>query len=387
MQIVADRFGGLPHAAHFLLKVRLRQQASYLVLIFVGHHLEQVTRYGLRQSGLARRHLRHECAILLGIAAILVLFEFADATFHQTERRCFRLAGLKNFFDGASVLVILASPQERLNIPFRFDTVEADRFFDGRRGDRNQTALICDAQQENIYRQMAGEQSFGESRGIHIDVATLARAGVNEVDDASGAIQNRAAANRIASWDFRRIDHRDGARWMRAAEIFGAGGAEQIEAQDQIGVAVADLGSGLNGTLAENNARNYSATFLSQTRLVERDHRKIFQPCGRGKQGVDGYDTRAADARRKNRIAVACRNPVSRLVRLSGWQLRHTLFAESGTGLDLHCDERRAVTHHAGVVFVARGLMDARFLAELGLDRMKAHAVRLAHAIAAALAD
>ena len=78
-------------------------------------------------------------------------------------------------------------------------------------------------------------------------------------------MQHRAAANRIAGWNFRCINHRHGARWMRAVEIFGAGGAKQIEAQHQIGIAVTDLGRGLNRTLAQNNARNYGATFLRQS--------------------------------------------------------------------------------------------------------------------------
>ena len=78
----------------------------------------------------------------------------------------------------------------------------------------------------------------------------------------NASMQNRAAADRIARRDLRCVYHRHGARWMRAAEIFSTTSAEQIEAQDQISVAVADFGSGFNGTLAENNTRNYGATFL-----------------------------------------------------------------------------------------------------------------------------
>src|SRR6185503_9008575 len=50
-------------------------------------------------------------------------------------------------------------------------------------------------------------------------------------------------------------------------------------------------------------------------------------------------------------------------------------------------DERRAVALQAGVIFVARRLVDLSLAAELGLDRLDAQAVRLRAAVAAALAD
>ena len=49
--------------------------------------------------------------------------------------------------------------------------------------------------------------------------------------------------------------------------------------------------------------------------------------------------------------------------------------------------ERRAVALEAGVVLVARGLVDLRLAAELGLDRLDRQAAGLLAAVAAALAD
>src|SRR5262245_30845064 len=50
-------------------------------------------------------------------------------------------------------------------------------------------------------------------------------------------------------------------------------------------------------------------------------------------------------------------------------------------------DERRAVAQQAGIIFVARRLVDLCLTAELGLDRLDAQAVRFGTAIAAALTD
>ena len=63
------------------------------------------------------------------------------------------------------------------------------------------------------------------------------------------------------------------------------------------------------------------------------------------------------------------------------------LRSQARAGLQVHGDERRAIAQRAGIILVAGRLMDARLRPELGLDRIQAHAVRLAHAIAAAFAD
>src|SRR5690606_3146869 len=51
-----------------------------------------------------------------------------------------------------------------------------------------------------------------------------------------------------------------------------------------------------------------------------------------------------------------------------------------------HRQEGRAEALHAGVVLVARGLVDAGLAAEFGLHRLHRHAVRLLAAVAAAFA-
>ena len=53
----------------------------------------------------------------------------------------------------------------------------------------------------------------------------------------------------------------------------------------------------------------------------------------------------------------------------------------------VHGDERRAEALHAGVVLVAARLVDGALAAQLGLQRLHRHAVRLHAAVAAALAD
>ena len=111
--------------------------------------------------------------------------------------------------------------------------------------------------------------------------------------------QRRLAADRVAGGDFGGVDDRDGARRMRALQVLGARRAQQIEAQQQVGIAVADLGRRLDGALAQDDARHHRAALLRQPGLVERDDGEAIDPRRRRQQRVDRDDAGAADARRR----------------------------------------------------------------------------------------
>ena len=144
---------------------------------------------------------------------------------------------------------------------------------DGTGGNGNEPALIGGAKEKYVHGQMAGKQTLRDAGGVDVNVAALVRAGVDQVDNARRPVQHHAAANHVASRNFGGVDYRDGARGMRTAEVVGVSRAKQVESQDQVGVAVADLGRSLNRPLAENDTGDHRAALLREPRLIERDDR------------------------------------------------------------------------------------------------------------------
>ena len=170
-------------------------------------------------------------------------------------------------------------------------------------------ALIGGAEEKYVHGQMAGKQALRNAGCVDVNVAALLRAVVDQVDNARRPVQHHAAANHVAGGNFGGVDYRDGARRMGTAQVVGVAGAKQVEPQDQVGVAVADLGGSLNGSFAENDTGDHGATLLREPRLIERDDRQIIQPGRRGQQRIDGNDTGAANSRREDRVAVTGREP------------------------------------------------------------------------------
>jgi hypothetical protein len=95
----------------------------------------------------------------------------------------------------------------------------------------------------------------------------------------------------------------------------------------------------------------------------------------------------AADAGRDDAVAVAGFGDLARRRNVGSGKFRQYALFQSGARFDLHGDERRAISKSAGIVLIARRLVDAHLLAALGCDRHQAHAIGLLHAIAAAFAD
>src|SRR5437868_15418793 len=98
---------------------------------------------------------------------------------------------------------------------------------------------------------MAREQAFGEAGGIDEDVAATIRISVDQVNGTGRSGCARRAAHDVGGGSLGGVDDGGGAIGVRALQVLGAGGAKQIEAQQQVGVAVSDLGRGLDRLFAE----------------------------------------------------------------------------------------------------------------------------------------
>ena len=132
---------------------------------------------------------------------------------------------------------------------------------------------------------------------------------------------------------------------------------------------------------------DYGSALLSHARLVERDGLQAVHPGGGCQQGVDRHHARATHTRHQDAIAVPGPHLRDGLGKAHCGKLRQGLATQPRSGLDLDRDEGRAIAPSARVVGVARRLVHPCLGAVLGVHRKQGHAIRLGHAVAAALAD
>ena len=139
------------------------------------------------------------------------------------------------------------------------------------------------------------------------------------------------------------------------------------------------------GVSAMRTCETTAPFFCARPVMSSTLHALAFEVRGHAEQRADRDHAGAADAGDQDAVglgvvgdardrAASGNSPASRLLRLA------QRAAFDG-------DEARAEALDAGVVLVARALVDRALAAELGLDRRDRHAVRLDAAVAAALAD
>ena len=165
-----------------------------------------------------------------------------------------------------------------------------------------------------------------------------------------------------------------------AGEMLGSGRRQHVEGEIEVGLSRSDLARGLSRLGQDLEVRDHRAPLLTQARLIEAQDLLPLESGGHRQDLVRGDDARSADSDHVDRSLSL---PVLRAGKLDLFELRKDPGLPSGDDLQ----KRRAVTLEAGVVLVARGLVHPGLSSEFGLYGMKAHAVRLRPAVAAALAD
>src|SRR5262249_40333243 len=109
---------------------------------------------------------------------------------------------------------------------------------------------------------------------------------------------------------------------------------------------------------------------------------------GHAEERAQRDDAGAADAGDEDAIGFAQRARHRQRQRREGILLgRGGGAVQPAEAAAMHRDEARAEALEAGIILVAIGLVDGALPAELGLDRLHRHAVRLLRAVAAPLAD
>ena len=142
--------------------------------------------------------------------------------------------------------------------------------------------------------------------------------------------------------------------------------AQQIESENQIGIGGVHLRGRFDGLLAQQQMRNHRATFLRRSGLIERGDGQAVNPGRGGEQRVDRHHAGSTDSRSDDAITIAGLHHLPRQRHIGRRKLGKRFLLQAGTRLDLHRDKRRAVAQRAGVVLIARRLMDADLLTELG---------------------
>ena len=183
-------------------------------------------------------------------------------------------------------------------------------------------------------------------------------------------------AGEVAGDGLVRVD--DGVRGagLQPGQRIGAGGDDEVAAQQQVGAAGAEAhGMQRLGRGADADMADHRAALLRHAGLVEHGDALAFEVRRHAQDGADGDDAGAADAGDQHAVGlVADRRQDGR-----GRQRRSRPSASAGllSALPLRSaaafdgDEARAEAVEAGEVLVAGRLVDGALAAELGLDRRR----------------
>src|SRR5205823_6091233 len=167
---------------------------------------------------------------------------------------------------------------------------------------------------------------------------------------------------------------------------FGAGGHDEVAADDQVRAAgVEPRRVQVLGPRGDAHVRRHRAVLLREPRHVQYRDSLRLEVRRHADDLADGDDAGAADPGDENPLRLIQRKKLGfgdgrKFV--TGGRSRFA-FPEPAA---LDGDEARAEALQAGVVLVARRLVDDALPAELGLERLDREAVRLDAAVAAALA-
>src|SRR5215471_7852577 len=182
------------------------------------------------------------------------------------------------------------------------------------------------------------------------------------------------------------VDHDLGGTGLDRAEHLLVARHHDVAAQDEIGPGGRDPdGVDVARILGDADVALHRATLLGEAGHVDHPDALALEMRRHADDGADRHDAGATDPGDDDAVGLADRRQrrlgKRRLVR--GY--RGALAFPELRAFDGH--EGRAKALEAGEVLVAARLIDGALAAELGLERLHRHAVRLHAAIAAALAD
>ncbi len=248
----------------------------------------------------------------------------------------------------------------------------------------DEAGLPGGAEHQHVGVDGVAEELFGEAGGVEDAEGVVAEAGAQREGEAVGGEVEAAVAGEVAGDDLVGVEDGAGAAAGHEAEGLGAGGGDEVAADQRVGLADGDADGGDGGGGLGDAAVDVDrAALLGEAGHLHLAGALALEVGGHGDQRADGDDAGAADAGDEDVVGAADRRERG---------LGDVGEDELGLLRLLHLgafegDEAGAEAVEAGEVLVAARLVDRALAAELGLERQDGDAVRLHAAVAAAFAD
>ena len=388
-----------------LLERAVGVQARHLVLVLVGHQLEQAgrRRAGEGQRGITAQRrfaftqLAHPRLETAGVSRVLVGGEVGHAAGQQRIQRLgLGRRGihrrLQQRLQGAFIGRGHAAQRKRQLVGLHRHAVQLDRALQRGQAHRNQPALPGIPHRQDVADDGVAQESLGQSlrlEGLHLlHAGRELQLGQQQVGLQAGV----GVLQRFGHRNLVRVDQHPRAAVAHRLQRLGRCGHHDVAGQHRVGLLGVDahLVQPL-GRVGQAHEAQHRAALLRKAHEVEHAGALAFQVRGHRDHRAHRHHAGAAHAGHQQVVRAGP------YMRRGLRQLRHLLHEALGAcagqrtgllaGLAIqHAHEAGAKALGAGIVLVAAALVDAPLAAQRCLVRQHRHAVALHRAIAAAFA-
>ena len=391
----------LKHGTDLGMEGGIRVQAGHLVLVLVGHQLEEVARHrlGQRQPGLASglvnpAHPIQHRLVALRIGGVLIVGQKQHPTTYQFVKRLAfdkrqHLPGVEQALKGRAIMRGTPAPLKGRLVVVHRHGVELDG--PQQRGLRQgYPALLPGIAQHHRVGINTVAQQLG---GGQVGAKSAQTSRTNRLCDGADTVLRRvlpvAVFDKLGCRHALGIDRHVGAPRAHAQHGLFGHGHDRVTPNHQIGLGSADPGgTNISLTGSDEHMAPGRAAFLRQPASVLRDDAAPLKVSCHTEQLPDGDHPGAAHAGHHNA-------PHAAFQRRQGWLgqgLQGVGRSASALGFflqlpPLNGDKTGAKPLGARVVLVAGALVDLALAAKLGLQGLHAQAVGLHAAVTTALAN
>ncbi|MCG3190125.1 MAG: hypothetical protein LKCHEGNO_02736 [Burkholderiaceae bacterium] len=391
------------------LEAAVGVKARHLVLVLVGHQLEQSSGHragewrcgGAGQLRLARLHAAHTLGVALRVGGVLVGAQVLDPARDQRLDRfvggCFGNNGRAVAQRAQPLRVAGGEPteREREQVVLHRDAVQLDGARQRGQAHRHQATLPGVAERQDVGDDGVAEKLLGQRLRVEgLDV--IAPGGeVQLLEQRRGAQIGVGVHHRLGHRNLVHVGQHAGAVAAYALQRLGRRADHQVAGEHRVGLlgVYAHLVQPL-GQIGPAHETQHRAALLREAHEVEHARALALEVRGHRDHRTHGHHAGAADAgdqqvvragphvrrgqRQRGHVAFEC------IVRGALGAQRAGALAQPAAD---DADEARAEALDARVVLVARALVDLALAAECGLLRQHGDAVALHRAVATAFAD
>ena len=392
-EVILDREVAVEFEPELVEEAGPHMQPRHLVLVLVGHQLEQRARHGVGQRfaaerGLGAAHAVDGCAVACGIRVVLVGAQEVGAPCdHLVERlRCVgcRVLGLRQevrIGEGEP------APGQGLLVALDRDGIELDRTGQRLQRHRHQALLPGKAEHHDVGVDAVAEQSLGQRIGVDRGEVAWADHPLDGTKPNRRGEVGVAEADHVAGRHLGDVDRGAHTPAIGAGRL-GRRTDHEVAADQGIRRALVDphLVQRIGRSCKPEEAQ-HRAEFLREAGEVEHRDAATFEMRGHRDQRADRDDAGAADPGDEEIIGrVECRE-LRRRQRGGARQRIDRARALGPSFPALDGDKARAEAVEAGEILVAGRQVDLALAAERRLLGLDAEAIGFHRAIAAALAD